>query len=229
MTPAFTSYFYPPNLLERLVQFTYAVTPKNQMLVTQKNLINYLGYPAELTSLTNIWHPKERKKILRLEKELLDFARKHLITNGDLGMTVVSKMRKSNGTYIKISSCIYPILSNSYDINQGLICAHCMDISSLSCEEKVSFKVWKSSEATFDLESIQRHFTKSLSEQAVCFTDRQLDVLRAWSELDSAKLVAERLQIEIRTIETHLKNARKRLECRRTMDAVLYARGHGWI
>lgn len=229
MIPAFDKYFYPPDLPERLIQFSYLVTPKNQILQAQQGLASYLGYKAELNSLAEVWHPKEKKRIFKLEKELLDFAGKHSLEAGSFGIVMVNRAKKASGIYIKILRHIYPVFSDSSEVNQGLICAHCLDVSSLSFEEKVSFKVWKSSEVPFDLESMERHFMQGLSDPIIHFTERQLDVLRAWSELDSAKLVSERLQIEVRTIETHLRNARKRLDCRRTLDAVLYAKEHGLI
>ena len=125
----------------------------------------------------------------------MDFARIHSLYNNSLGIIMVNRAKKASGNYIKILHYIYPVISDKEQGAQELICAHCLDVSSLFFEEKVSFKVWKSSEATFDLESAQRHFTQALSDPTVCFTDRQLEVLRAWSELDSAKLVSEPLKI----------------------------------
>lgn len=56
----------------------------------------------------------------------------------------------------------------------------------------------------------------------VVFTDRQIEIMEAWSANDSLNLISEKLGITENTVQTHLKRLRARLNVHRTVDVYLY-------
>jgi len=232
MKSEINKYFERPGwLLDQMVNFSYVLTPINQRLLLHHHLTDYLGYSFddfETLSFYSILHPNERKKLLRLERELIDYVKRHNIPTGNLAMSIVNHIKKSDNNYIKVCRYVYPIVKEDIE-EEEMICSYCMDITSHSFSDKVTFQIIQTAHATFDLEEAQQHFAEVMSEPVVQFTDRQLEVLRVWASTDSVKSASELLQLQPRTLETHLKNIRKRLEVRRTMDAVMYAKEHGLI
>mgnify|MGYP002867593923 CR=1 FL=1 len=68
-----------------------------------------------------------------------------------------------------------------------------------------------------------------LDDALLHFTERELQVLRVWALTNTARDAAGRLDLAQRTIEAHLKNMRRKLGVKRSMDVMLYARDRGWV
>lgn len=219
---------YPSELLlQRFTDFRYIITPENQIIKSDQSLANYLEYATELKTLTELWHPSEKKKLLRLHQEMVAFAKKNELSAGDFGIKIINRFKKADGSFIKTMQYLFPFISQETD--QTLLHAFCMDVDWLYSGDQLTFQVVRSGNAVFDVPTAQQHFSNVLTDRLVHFSERQLQVLRLWSELDSPKEVADRLHIKVRTLETHLKNARKKLNVRRTLDVVMYAKKNGLL
>lgn len=66
-----------------------------------------------------------------------------------------------------------------------------------------------------------------LKEKAL--TDRELIVLKHWSELATEDAIADALSLSPHTIHTHLRRMRKKLNVRRTFDVYKHAMEKGWL
>lgn len=63
---------------------------------------------------------------------------------------------------------------------------------------------------------------KEQDDRVVVFTDRQLEVIRAWASTKSSSEAANLLEITDYTFQTHLKRMRNKLGVHRTLDVYLY-------
>lgn len=219
-------------LLERLIQFSFTIklTPKNQQQLGNHNGLDYLGYSIEALQtpdMLNWWHPAEQQQLVSLERYLWEFAKANSIPNGDLGVAFVHRMRKFDNQYVKILRVTFPYVSP--EKGEEALHSYCLDITPHCTFDKISFQILTAQEPNFEVEVIRKRFIQILATQGVRFTRRQLECLKAWMECESVKIAAGSIGIEVRTMETHLKNARKRLGVKRTMDAMLHAKSKGWI
>ncbi len=94
---------------------------------------------------------------------------------------------------------------------------------------KVTFDVSIPENVGYQKAQVLHHFDDLLTEKPIEFTARELEAIKVWSETDSARTAAERLGITVRTPETHLKNARRKLNVRRSLDLVIYAKDNKMI
>lgn len=61
------------------------------------------------------------------------------------------------------------------------------------------------------------------------FTEKQLAILKIWSEENSIHRVADHFNLSHYTIETQLKRMRKKIGVNRTVDVFIYAQKRNWI
>lgn len=219
-------------LMERLIQFSYTIKPtsKKKPQLSSHNGLDYLGYSTEALQkpdLLSWWHPSEQQQLESLEQHLMEFAKVNAIPNGDLGVVLVHRIRKSNNQYIKILRVVFPDLSAKK--GEAALHSYCLDITPHCTFDKISLQIVTKEAPDFDVAAIRERLLQVLATQGVRFTLRQLECLKAWMECETVKIAADKIGIEARTMETHLKNARKRLGVKRTMDAMMYAKRKGWI
>lgn len=227
---ALESYFDTPVLMQS-VAFVYALDLQKESVCFHKGLTGFLGYdtgPINMGFLLEILHPNERCKLARLETRMQEFVHSYPIDSKGFGVSIVHQLRRADGTYAKIWRRIHPFLAPEVS-NQSIIYSLCNDASWLGLADKLNFQVLSPPQTRYNPKILEHFFGDFLSEDRMKFTKRQLDALRVWSETDSLKLAAERLGLQIRTLETHLKLARQRIGVRRTIDALVYAQRNGWL
>lgn len=213
-------------------EFVYAVDTRGEQICYHRGIKKYLGYHAaeiNLGWLVEALHPNERRQISKLTTRIGDFVEKYQPEPLTLHFSLTHRIRKADDSYIKILRQMYPFL---VDKNHKLLMYFCLciDITNLiEAKERISFDVTIPEQATYDKLEAMNFFSDLLSGEPVAFTKRELEVIKVWSETDSSRVAAERLGITIRTLETHLKNARSKLNVRRSLDVVLYAREHNMI
>ncbi len=213
-------------------EFVYAVETSGEQICYHRGIEEYLGYHAaeiNLGWLVEALHPDERRRISKLTTRIGDFVEKYRPEPLTLHFSMTHRIQKADKSYIKILRQMYPFLM---DKNHKLLIYFCLciDITSLvEVKERISFDVTIPKQATYDKSEAMEFFSDLLSGEPVAFTRRELEVIKVWSETDSSRVAAERLGITIRTLETHLKNARNKLNVRRSLDVVLYAKEHNMI
>lgn len=213
------------------IDFMYAVDVARQSICFERNMGAYLGYSTEelkSVKVLNLLHPEEQRQVIRLVGRIKDYVR----DNGKDGMactfTLCHHLKKSNGQFIPVLRFIRPLSVNSQQQVTHYGCL-CLDISRHRMSEGVTFDVCLPANFHQTKEDVLSFFTNVLAQENPKFSDRELEVLRVWSSTDSTEDATSTLGISERTIETHLKNMRKKLGARRTMDVVLYAKGRGWL
>lgn len=63
----------------------------------------------------------------------------------------------------------------------------------------------------------------------VKFTERQLHIIKCWSEVGGEKEIAKVLGISVNSVHTHLRRMRKKLVVNRTFDVYKYAKDNDLI
>lgn len=227
-------YFQQTSLLNGIVHFdfVYAVNVPQQQLCYQQGIQASLGYEASTISLgwlVDIQHPDERQTLAKFMRRIQDFLQVYKCKIDTMTVfTLAHRIRRVDGDYIKILRRIYPWFTDEQSNIRLYICL-CTDITAHHAIDKITFDVMLHPDTKITKKEALDYFADLLSDEPIRFTEREMDVIRIWSETDSAKLAAERLNITVRTVETHLKNARKKLEVRRTLDVVMYAKEKGWL
>ncbi len=213
------------------VHFAYAVDVTRQQICYQYNFSEYLGYDTvevNLGLLNDIMHPDEQKKLTAIYRRLYEFPRQYRIEPIKYGIVLGHQLRKADGQYVRVLRSLHPFLLDEHHRLLVYYCL-CMDVSSHYFNTGITLDVILPSKATLSKTEALKYFYDIMTDETVYFTPRQIEVIKIWSETDSAKVAAERLSMKVRTLETHLKNIRKKLGARRTLDVVLYAKDHGLI
>ncbi len=214
------------------LDFVYAVNVVQQQLCYQQGIEASLGYKASAINLgwlVDILHPDERQTLVKFTRRMQDFVHTYgYDTEATPVFSLGHRIQNTDGNYIKILRRIQPWLVDDQRHIRIYVCL-CTDITAHHAIDKITFDVALPPGIGITKEEALHYFADLFSGEPVQFTGRELDVIRVWSETDSAKLAAERLNITARTVETHLKNARKKLGVRRTLDVVLYAKEKGWL
>jgi len=213
------------------IDFMYAVDVARQSICFERNMGAYLGYPTEelkAVKALNLLHPEEQRQVIRLVGRIKDYVR----DKGKDGMactfTLCHHLKKSNGQYLKVLRSIRPFSADSQQHVTHYYCM-CLDVSRHHLSESITFDVRLPANFHQTKEEVLAFFADVLAQENPRFSERELEVLRVWSSTDSIEYATDTLSISERTIETHLKNMRRKLGVRRTMDVVLYAKGKGWV
>lgn len=213
------------------VQFAYAVDITQQRICYQYNFAEYLGYntsAVNLGLLNDMIHPDEQKKLTALYRRMYEFPKYYRIEPIKYGLVVGHQLRKADGHYVRILRSLHPYLLDEHNKLSVYYCL-CMDVSVHYFNNGITLDVILPPDAPFSRTEALNYFNDIMTDEIIHFTPRQVEVLKIWSETDSAKVAAERLKMKVRTLETHLKNIRKKFGARRTLDVVLYAKDHGLI
>ncbi|HMQ86285.1 MAG TPA: helix-turn-helix transcriptional regulator [Flavilitoribacter sp.] len=222
-------YFSRAATWKRGVHFLYVFDILDHQLCYQQGLAEFLGYDlveSPFIHLSLLFHPAEHQKLIRMERRLGELSA--ICGLGDFELSIVHRMRKADGGYLRIWRRVYPF-SEDFTGSKDLYYCLCLDITPFNPTEKMTARIFGLGTHAPEPDWLRDFLIGQSFGREIRFTERQLEVLRIWSETDSPKLAAQKLDIELRTLETHLKNVRKRLGVRRTLDAVLYAREQGWI
>jgi PAS domain S-box-containing protein len=208
--------------------FAYVIDVAQLQLYGQYNMAEALGYEPEaltLGGLIEALHPDERQRLHKLSRRMLEFVRRYRV---EPVFSLGHRIRKADGNYVRVLRRVYPLHIDERHQVQLYVCL-CTDITAHVTTDKITLDVTLPPAAPCTRAEALAYFRDILSEKPVKFTPQELAVIRVWVETDSAKLAAGRLGITVRTAETHLKNARRKLGVRRTLDLVLYAKEHGLV
>lgn len=203
----------------------FAIDVVEQRICFHQGLDEFLGYKdteINLGWLYGILHPDERRQVTKITTRIQE------VLNGqyetfNFPFTIAHQMKRADGTYIKVLRKMCPLLKGDSN-NLWIYTNHCFDISTHCSVQKITFDVVLPQNSAHTKDQVLAYFSDLTTEKPIEFSEREVEVIKVWSEMDSAKLAAERLGVTLRTLETHLKNCRKKLGTRRTLDVVIYAK-----
>lgn len=222
-------FFNKRSAITAFMDFTYAVDLTDYKIYYQDRLVEYLEYPAMMPLLKDIrelLHPDEQEQLLRFYKHWFNMLKKQNIKPESGKLKIVHQIKKGDHSYLKILHYIMPLLINAAP-DRMIFAGMCTDVTKHTIAEGITCDfnfLYNNSalepELIYQLEGI-------LHPQEIQFTDRELEVLKAWSELPSVAMASERLEISERTFSTHLRNMRRKLNVHRTVDVMLYVQERG--
>lgn len=217
--------------LTRTTDFIYAVDVTREEICYADRMNEFLGWAPDMIHLAKAkqyLHPNERDAVIRLHQQLSVLIKKHDIISGECACTIAHRIKKDNGTYNKILNCLIPVLVSA-EGNLLLYAGLCTDITDHVFSEDVTISFSFSNDAPQSKGVILARLQEFSMGKRNRFTAREMEVLKMWSEMPSVELAAEYLQISDRTFTTHLRNMRKKIGARRTVDVLLYAKERGWV
>lgn len=100
---------------------------------------------------------------------------------------------------------------------------HCVDITNVHFTNGVHFDLRLMDGREEQKTKAMNYFLPILKKTSSIFSERELEILKVWKDNDSIDLASRKLNITTRTLETHLRNMRKRLQVKRSMDVLIYA------
>lgn len=214
-----------------LTHFSFAVDVARNVVVHYDQVPEQLGYsPEELNPsfLQFGYHPSERATLQNLTVQIEKCLRHYPTAPPYYTFIIGHRLKKSNGDYLKVLNYVQPIL---FEPNNNLLVLNnlCVDVSAHRFETVLTFDVHMPPHALYSRSEIVHFFQEIFTKDLPPFTERELLVLATWVSLNSTKAAADQLDITERTLETHLKNIRKKANMNRTMDVVLLAKAKGWI
>ncbi|MEN0050612.1 MAG: LuxR C-terminal-related transcriptional regulator [Bacteroidota bacterium] len=159
---------------------------------------------------------------------LLVFFNKHEDVKYKCRFNVIHTMLLKNGRRIRLLRAIYFLPSSTF--NHRPICYNdCVDVTNIHFKQGVHFDIQLPVQLEGERIKMMRYFNNVLPVKPKPFSDRELEILKVWKDLDTTGKAANALGISERTLETHLRNMRRKLQVKRSMDVVLHARDQGWI
>lgn len=226
---------YPPQTIvnRNLEDLQYIEFNKNECffvwdvrlgeMLFNKGFENLLGYPDDeinLAKFGELFHPDDKEYAYRLGQAAVLHSIKKPELNEELCLYVSHRIRKSNGTYIKILA-----QSSPYHIdNEGLITSFLVklsDISFVDTSDVVQYKFMAN-----DLDGELFH-DLVFSKHKSIFTPRELDVINEIQKGLSNIQIAENLRISKFTVETHRKKIMKKSGCHSAEELLLFCRRNG--
>lgn len=195
-------------------------------------LAHYLGYSGNIISSFHVLGivPKEEyAKLNRVHRLLQKIYESNPTICLQAKFILIHSVNRVGSGPLRILRELYFVrtkLGNS----KVLYCYNnCVDITNLHFTKGILFDAVFPKHLAHERAEILQRFEPILNTQALCFSKRQLEVIQVWAEMDSLALAARRLNISVRTMETHLRNMRQKIGVRRTIDVLLLAKDNGWV
>ncbi|MEO7081694.1 MAG: LuxR C-terminal-related transcriptional regulator [Flavobacteriales bacterium] len=208
--------------------FLYVFNYSTGQVVYARGFKEVLGYEDSSVDIVNLYaimHPEDAPIVARLSQSAI----KVMVTMRDpdhlqdLCLTVDHRMRKADGSYIKVlqQSAVFEM-----DIASGRVHSTfslCKDISGIKSSTSIGWQVHG-----FEFLDLQ------LPEGATARTEyrpsrRELDVLRKVSEGKASRTIAIELCISPLTVDTHRRNLLQRTGLKNSAELMRHASAVGWV
>ncbi len=210
--------------------FCFLLNVTRNEVVFQPLLAEYLGYAdkeIDYAKFTQLIPKEEYSKLHRIHRMLLIFYERFKELRHQSRFILIHRLVQADGKLLYFLREIYFLPQIE---GQAVWCRNnCVDISNVPFSKGIQFDVYLLQASDRNRRAILRLFKPVLDTEVSCFSSRQLEVLKTWEETDSIALAANRLNISTRTMETHLRNMRRKVGVRRTMDVLLLAKERGWV
>lgn len=211
-------------------QFVYVVNYTEARVVYSRGVEEVLGYKAEEVDIpwvTGTWHPDDAPIVARLSEAVLRQVQDHrpVLRPFDLNLLVDYRVRKADGTYIKIlrQSTVFAV-----DERTGRAISTfsiCKDISNIKSSDRVGWQLSGPAAAAVDMSGLKDLHTQLQYRPS----PREMDVLRKLVKGRSSARIAEELHISVHTVNTHRRNLLERTGLENTAELVRMASEAGWV
>lgn len=211
--------------------FSFVMDLKCQKVLFHETFSKYLGFEKKLVQYKDFIKaiPREEySKLIRVHRLFHSFCHTYRDISQSIRFVLVHSLKRKNNSPMRVVREVYFLPSKEEKINAYCV-NKCTDITNIPIEEGVQFDITLPPRLQHRRELIMQLFAPVLGNNAVCFSNRELEVLKRWRETDNIDLAASSLSISARTLETHLRNMRKKIGVRRTVDVMIYAKERGWI
>lgn len=211
--------------------FSFAMNLKFDKVIFQRSFGEYLGLPyhsVHYDEFLKLFLTEEYSKLTRIHRLLCQFYKLHHQNCASIRFTLAHGLKRNNGNPIKVLREVY-FLQLEDHTNEVIVWNNCIEITNLPLALDFQFDIALPPKLENRKRMFMQLFDSVSLDQESLFTTRQLEVLRVWKEMDNIDAAAHSLGISKRTLETHLRNMRKKIGVRRTVDVVMYARERGWV
>ena len=159
---------------------------------------------------------------------LLVFFNTHEEVKYKCRFNIVHSILSKNGNPIRLLRELYFLPAEAS--NHLPICYNnCVNITNVHFTKGVHFDIQLPNHMKSKRAKMMEYFKPVLERNDRPFSERELEILKTWKDMAVIDKAAENLGISVRTLETHLRNMRRKLQVKRSMDVVLHAKDHGWI
>jgi DNA-binding CsgD family transcriptional regulator len=201
------------------VQFVYILDLSDLSLpFVSDGIYDILGYKKSEVGfddiIYNLIHPDERDFVCNKSLKALEWAfSNNSIKPYEKTLSINYRLRKKDGSYLSV---LRQTSIHSVDYTGQII--HCLSIVSALSPTGTNSDLTKyvSSESLF-------------SRPSLCFSARQLEILRLLSDGRTSKEIASKLFLSTFTVENHRKNMLKKSNLKKTSELLEKAKEYGLI
>ncbi len=209
-------------------QFVYVVNYTSGAVVYAKGFERVLGYPddqVDLPLIIGCWHPDDApimahitevvtRNMMKIQPPIKPF---------EATLLVDYRMRKANGSYIKVLRHTSVFEVNETNHKAFSTFSMCQDISTITSSNAIGWQVAGDGMEKLDLHELRREPRLQYRPSA-----REMDILRKLAEGKSSKQIAAELGISDLTVSTHRRNLLVRTGLKNTAELISMMKDHGW-
>ena len=211
-------------------QFMYAVDYAHSRLYLTHGIEQVLGYrddEMDIEGLFTIIHPDDLPIVSAIVERAVRslFERKAPIIPFSSVMSLDYRMRKANGTYIKVLRQVSVIAWDAHRSNTIQTISICKDISNIKPSEHIGWQATGPGTEHLDMSDLLRDVPNVIYRPS----PRELDILSRLAEGMDSREIAEELRISAHTVNTHRKNLLSRTGASNTVRLLAMAYEQGWV
>jgi len=206
-------------------QAMYVLNWKNMNLPYKrgtKKLTGYEDYEFTMNLISGYIHPEDAERYVHLVKITNQYAREHKPYPFDLEAQIDYRIRKKDGSYIKV-------------LRQSMIFEQCADrlpksainiltdITKVKTDNSVNLSLFSMTQGSILLEdkARQHDFDK--------FTQRETEILRLLKQGKNSEQIAATMFISRHTVDTHRRNMLSKADCKNVTEMVHKASRVGMV
>lgn len=210
--------------------FLYVLNYTEGRVVYAQGFQEVLGIPdgeVDLELIFSLWHPEDAPVMARLNKAVIKAMATIRNPSGlyALTLTVDSRMRKADGTYIKVlrqTSCFEVDEASGRVISSVSLCK---DISAIKQQPTIGWQIRSMDDVKIDLRELTDHMARIQYSPSA----RERDVLKELALGRNSKAIAEALGISLHTVNAHRRNLLQRTGKANTAQLMRHASQQGWV
>lgn len=203
----------------------YIVDFNKNELVFNKGFHHILGYNDDeitIEFMESLYHPDDIELVNKIVKKSIVYSLAHPENSMDNMLFISYRLRKKNGSYIKILSqaSVY-----DFDKNTGMSSTliRITDISFIDNTENVN---WDFKAPHLNKKVFKKQIYKTYTN---FFTAREIEIILEIKKGLTNQQISESLNISIHTVATHRKHILKKAACHNTEQLLLFCEGKGII
>lgn len=179
------------------------------------DLLGYTEEEFDYDLIFNFFHPNQKEFMSRLIAAIIKFAIDGKFMDKSHFLTVVSKIRKKDGSYLIIMRHSNSLM-NAKDGTMLLSYSLLVDVSDIFDSEKI---VWKASGDNLDMELLSNYVH---AEYANFFTPQELKIIRLIKADKTSKEIGEVLHISKHTVDTHRRKIHAKAQCKTSRELLRF-------